>query len=41
MVGGSGLYVNAVLYGLDDFPDVDPKIRIKLNDQLEKEGIES
>ena len=27
MVGGSGLYVDAVTKGLDDFPDVDKKIR--------------
>lgn len=40
MVGGSGLYVNAILNGLDDFPNIDPSIRIKLNTLLEKEGIE-
>lgn len=39
MVGGSGLYVDAVTNGLDYFPEVDPKIRIKLNKQLETEGI--
>ena len=27
MVGGSGLYVNAVLKGFDEFPDVAPEIR--------------
>ncbi|WP_299518873.1 isopentenyl transferase family protein, partial [uncultured Flavobacterium sp.] len=27
MVGGSGLYVDAILKGFDDFPDIDPKIR--------------
>ncbi|WP_430413202.1 tRNA (adenosine(37)-N6)-dimethylallyltransferase MiaA [Kordia sp.] len=41
MVGGSGLYVDAVLKGLDDFPKVDPKIRETLNQQLETEGITS
>ncbi|WP_158837780.1 tRNA (adenosine(37)-N6)-dimethylallyltransferase MiaA [Polaribacter sp. L3A8] len=40
MVGGSGLYVDAVLKGLDYFPEVDPKIRETLNLQLEKEGVE-
>ncbi len=39
MVGGSGLYVDAVLKGLDYFPDVDPKIRINLTQRLESEGI--
>ena len=41
MVGGSGLYVDAVVHGLDDFPEVDPEIRIKLNEQLKTSGIES
>lgn len=41
MVGGSGLYVNAVTNGLDDFPEIDPGIREKLNDQLIHEGLES
>ncbi len=40
MVGGSGLYVKAVTEGLDDFPEVDPGIRGKLNVHLEKDGIE-
>lgn len=41
MVGGSGLYVDAVIKGLDDFPKVDPNIRSTLNEQLENEGIVS
>lgn len=41
MVGGSGLYVDAVIKGLDDFPKVAPKIREELNAQLETEGIQS
>ena len=40
MVGGSGLYVDAVTKGLDYFPDVDPKIREQLNNTLENEGLE-
>lgn len=39
MVGGSGLYVDAVVKGLDNFPDVDPEIREKLNKALENHGI--
>ena len=41
MVGGSGLYIDAVIKGLDYFPDVDSSIRIDLNYKLEKEGLES
>lgn len=40
MVGGSGLYVDAVLQGLDDFPDIDSSIRRALQESLEKDGIE-
>ncbi len=39
MVGGSGLYVDAVLKGLDKFPKVDPDIRKKLKIQLKEIGI--
>ena len=39
MVGGSGLYVDAVLEGLDNFPKVDPKIRKELSEILESEGL--
>ncbi|RIV68503.1 tRNA (adenosine(37)-N6)-dimethylallyltransferase MiaA [Flagellimonas aequoris] len=41
MVGGSGLYVDAVVSGLDEFPEVDPMIRENLNQRLEEEGLES
>jgi len=40
MVGGSGLYVDAVIHGLDHFPEVDSKIREALNKQLDLEGLE-
>ena len=40
MVGGSGLYVDAVLKGLDYFPNVAPEIRANLIQKLENEGIE-
>ena len=39
MVGGSGLYVDAITNGLDDFPDVDASIREHLNKTLETEGL--
>lgn len=39
MVGGSGLYVDAVLKGFDDFPDIDENIRLKLNSDFEQFGI--
>ncbi len=39
MVGGSGLYANAVLKGLDYFPNISPEIRESLNQQLKREGI--
>ena len=41
MVGGSGLYLNAVVNGLDNFPKVDGKIRDQLNKRLTSEGLES
>ena len=40
MVGGSGLYIDAVIHGLDTFPEVDRKIRTKLNSIHKQEGIE-
>lgn len=40
MVGGSGLYVDAVCYGMDDFPSIDPKYRKELNQLFKNEGIE-
>jgi len=39
MVGGSGLYVDAVLKGLDNFPKVDQQIREDLKLKLENEGL--
>ncbi len=40
MVGGSGLYVDAVLNGLDYFPKVQPEIRAQLNETLLSKGIQ-
>ncbi|HEX8016274.1 MAG TPA: isopentenyl transferase family protein, partial [Flavobacterium sp.] len=36
MVGGSGLYVDAVLKGFDDFPDIDNSVREKINSDFEE-----
>ena len=41
MAGGSGLYVNAVLDGFDELPKTLPGLREKLEERLEKVGIES
>ena len=41
MVGGSGLYIDAVCKGLDELPETDLHIREQLNQQLAVEGIES
>jgi len=40
MVGGSGLYVDAVLKGFDDFPEIDPSVREEVTSNYEKSGIE-
>ncbi len=40
LIGGSGLYVDAVLKGFDEFPEIDPKIRIHLQQELEEKGLE-
>ena len=40
MVGGSGLYVDAVLKGFDDFPDIDDKVRETINTKFDTLGIE-
>ncbi|AVR43864.1 tRNA (adenosine(37)-N6)-dimethylallyltransferase MiaA [Christiangramia fulva] len=40
MAGGSGLYIKAITEGLDDFPEVDPSIREKLNENLQKKGLD-
>ncbi len=41
LVGGSGLYVDAVCKGIDDIPTIDPEVRKNLVDQYNNEGIES
>jgi tRNA dimethylallyltransferase len=41
LVGGSGLYIDAVCYGIDATPEADEELRNSLMDKLEKEGLES
>jgi tRNA dimethylallyltransferase len=40
LVGGSGLYVDAILKGFDEFPAIDSSIREKVNSDYENLGIE-
>lgn len=39
LVGGSGLYVNAVTKGLDDFPEIDSSFRTQINEEYDVKGI--
>jgi len=39
LVGGSGLYVDAILKGFDSFPDIDTSVREEVNTAYEKLGI--
>ena len=41
MVGGSGLYIDAVCEGIDELPDPDEQLRAGLKDRIEKEGLDS
>jgi len=41
MVGGSGLYVDAVCNGLDKFPEVSPKVKEKVAEIFKNEGLEA
>ena len=40
MVGGSGLFVDAVCYGLDDLPPVSPELRSQLTEELNANGLQ-
>jgi tRNA dimethylallyltransferase len=40
LVGGSGLYIDALCHGIDSFPDPDPSIRTALTAQYAQEGLE-
>ncbi|MDG2172695.1 MAG: tRNA (adenosine(37)-N6)-dimethylallyltransferase MiaA [Flavobacteriaceae bacterium] len=39
LVGGSGLYINSVIYGLDEIPDINLEIRKSIYSELELKGI--
>lgn len=39
MVGGSGLYINAVCSGIDQLPDIDEGLRKELKDFYDKNGL--
>ncbi len=39
-VGGSGLYIDALCYGIDELPDAEPKLRQEIKDKFETFGIE-
>ncbi|WP_264537193.1 tRNA (adenosine(37)-N6)-dimethylallyltransferase MiaA [Flavobacterium sp. N1736] len=39
LIGGSGLYVDAILKGFDEFPEIDSSIRTEVNSNYEKLGI--
>ena len=41
MVGGSGMYIDALCNGLDDFPPADLQLRNSLIERLANEGIEA
>ncbi len=41
MCGGSMLYIDAVCKGIDDIPTIDPKLRVALMEQYEREGLAS
>jgi len=41
MAGGSGFYVDALVNGLDDFPEADLQLRTRLTERLKAEGVES
>ena len=40
MVGGSGLYIDAVCKGLDTFPDIDETVRIELRKKFDDYGLQ-
>lgn len=41
VTGGSGLYIDALCWGLDNFPVTDDSVRSELMSRLQEEGIES
>lgn len=41
MTGGSGLYIDAVVKGIDDLPTINPAVRNKYMDLLRQKGLEN
>jgi tRNA dimethylallyltransferase len=41
MTGGTGLYMDAIINGIDDIPDPDPEIRERLKERYREEGLEN
>ncbi|MEA3450689.1 MAG: tRNA (adenosine(37)-N6)-dimethylallyltransferase MiaA, partial [Bacteroidota bacterium] len=41
VAGGSGLYIDAILFGIDDLPTIEKELRDDLQKKYEDEGIES
>lgn len=39
MVGGSGLYIEAVVRGLDKFPEISPEVRMKVRSLYQQHGV--
>jgi tRNA dimethylallyltransferase len=39
LAGGSGLFIKAVCEGFDEFPDVDPEVRNRLNNEFNDNGL--
>ena len=40
MVGGTGLYIKAFVEGMDQIPEIDPAIRIQIQQEVSTKGIE-
>ena len=40
VAGGTGLYIKALCEGLDEMPDIDPDIRISLNNRFKETGLD-
>lgn len=40
LTGGTGLYIDAVVKGLDEFPPIDPSIRQELNETYAQSGLQ-
>ncbi len=41
LTGGSGLYIDAVIKGIDDLPKSDPELRKQLQQRIDSEGLDS